>query len=154
MKRKQLFGPLALIGVCLVGTTPASAAFISFSEATDPITVTTDIVGATITKSSEFASLSLGTVGTPSPSTLIFERQMTNQGTMTGEGGGGGVSDVVRLDSFVSGTTTLGFLATFQSDTETGISPPPLGPNNPTNLLENGTLQLLTDPRSRSRCQG
>jgi len=127
MNAKKSFIPLALIGICSLGTTPASAAFISFSEATDPITVTTDIVGATITKSSEFASLSLGTVGTPSPSTLIFERQMTNQGTMTGEGGGGGVSDVVRLDSFVSGTTTVGFLATFQSDTKTGISPPPVG---------------------------
>jgi hypothetical protein len=32
MNTKQLFVPMALIGVCLVGTTPASAATISFSE--------------------------------------------------------------------------------------------------------------------------
>jgi hypothetical protein len=118
MKRKQLFGPAALIGVCLVGTTPAGAAVISFSEATAPITVTTDIVGATTTTSNEFASLSLGNVtGAP---TLLFRRQMTNQGTMTGEGGGGGVSDVLELDSFLSAAgATVGFRATFQSDTET-----------------------------------
>jgi hypothetical protein len=89
MNTKQLFIPLALIGVCSVGTTPASAAAISFSEATDPITVTTDIVGATITTSSESASLSLGNV--TGASTLLFRRQMTNQGTMTGEGGGVGL---------------------------------------------------------------
>ena len=50
MNTKQLFVPLALIGGCLVGTTPAGAAVISFSE--DPantaaIAVNTDIVGAT-----------------------------------------------------------------------------------------------------------
>jgi PEP-CTERM motif len=143
MKRKQLFGPLALVGVCIVGTTPASAAAISFSEATDPITVTTDLVGATKTTGSESASVSLGTV--TGPSTLLFRRQMFNMGTMTGEGGGGGVSDVLELDSFVSGTATVGFRATFQSDTETGISPPPGNfPTGVTNLLENGNLQLLT----------
>lgn len=150
MNTKQLFVPLALIGVCSVGTAPASAAAISFSEATDPITVTTDIVGATITTSSESASLSLGTVtGT---STLLFRRQMTNQGTMTGEGGENGVSDILELDSFVSGTTTVGFLATFRSDPETvpEMGLPPLGnfPNTTTNgnLLETGALQLLTPP--------
>src|SRR5262249_50914702 len=150
MKRKQLFGPLALMGVCLVGPTSASAAAISFSEATDPITVTTDIVGATITTSSEFASLSLGTVGTPSASTLVFRRQMINMGTMTGEGGGNGVSDTLELDGFVSGTTTVGFLASFRSDPDTvpEMGLPPLGnfPAGVTNLLENGNLQLLTPP--------
>jgi hypothetical protein len=152
MKPKQLLVPLALIGVCSIGTTLASAASISFSEATDPITVNTDIAGATITTSSESASLSLGTVGTPSTSTLIFRRQMTNQGTMTGEGGGGGVSDIVRLDSFVSGTATIGFLATFRSDPETipemGLTPEGNFPNSTTNgnLLESGALQLLTTP--------
>jgi len=51
MNAKQLFIPLALIGVCSVETTPASAAVISFSEdpnETAAIVVTTDIVGATI----------------------------------------------------------------------------------------------------------
>jgi hypothetical protein len=148
MNTKQLFIPLALIGVCSVGTTPASAAAISFSEATDPITVTTDIVGATITTSSESASLSLGNV--TGASTLLFRRQMTNQGTMTGEGGGGGVSDILQLDSFVSGGATVGFLATFRSDPDTvpEMGLPPLGNFPDTaangNLLENGALQLLT----------
>jgi hypothetical protein len=149
MKRKQLFGPLALIGVCFVGTTPANAAAISFSE--DPngsatITVTTDITSPTpvITTSIESASLSLGTVA--GPSTLLFRRQMINMGTMTGEGGGGGVSDVLELDSFLSAAgATVGFRATFQSDGETGISPPPGNfPATVTNLLENGNLQVLT----------
>src|SRR5262249_17911881 len=68
------------------------------------------------------------------------------QGTMTGEGGGGGVSDVLELDNFLSAAgATIGFCATFQSDTETGISPPPGNfPATVTNLLENGNLQLLT----------
>ena len=150
MNTRQLFVPLALIGVCLLGTTPASAVVISFSEdpnGTAPIGVTTDIMGAIITTSIESASLSLGTVtGGPGPSTLLFRRQMTNMGTMTGEGGGGGVSDVLELDSFLSANgATLGFRATFQSDTETGISPPPGNfPAGVTNLLENGMLQLLT----------
>jgi len=148
MNTKQLFGPVALIGVCLVGTTPADAAAISFSEATDPITVTTDILGATTTTSSESASLSLGNV--TGPSTLVFRRQMINMGTMTGEGGGGGVSDILQLDSFVSGGATVGFLATFRSDPETvpEMGLPPLGnfPNTTANgnLLETGALQLLT----------
>ena len=147
MNAKQLFIPLALIGVCSVETTPASAAVISFSEdpnETAAIVVTTDIVGATIAAGIETASLSLGAV--TGPSTLLFRRQMTNMGTMTGEGGGGGVSDVLELDSFLSAAgATLGFRATFQSDTETGISPPPGNfPAGVTNLLEDGTLQLLT----------
>ena len=125
MNTKQLFVPIALIGVCLIGTTPASAATISFSEdpnGTAPIVVATDIVGATITSSIESASLSLGNV--TGLATLLFRRQMTNMGTMTGEGGGGGVSDVLQLESFVAGGATIGFRATFQSDSETGISPP------------------------------
>ena len=143
MNTKQLFGPAALIGVCLIGTTPATAAAISFSEATDPITVTTDISGAAITTSSESASLSLGTVGTPSPSTLIFRRQLTNQGTGTMEGGGGGISDILQLDSFVSGGATVGFLATFRSDPETvpEMGLPPLG--NFPNTTANGNFSRM-----------
>jgi len=146
MNTKQLFVPMALLGVCLVGT-PASAAFVSFDEATVPITVGTDIAGATISASSdgEFASLSVGNV--TGLATLLFRRQMTNMGTMTMEGGGGGVSDVLTLSSFVAGGTTIGFLATFQSDGATGISPPPGNfPAGVTNLQETGTLQLLTPP--------
>jgi hypothetical protein len=134
--------PMALIGTCLVGSTPASAAFISFSEDPDgiaPIAVTTDITSPTISSTIESASLSVGNV--TGASTLLFRRQMTNMGTMTMEGGGGGVSDVLSLVSFTSG----GFLATFQSDGETGISPPPGNfPAGVTNLLETGILQVLT----------
>ena len=69
-------------------------------------------------------------------------------GTMTQEGGGNGVSDVLSLLSFgPAGAPPVGFLATFQSDAETGISPPPGNfPSGVTNLLENGNLQLLTPP--------
>jgi hypothetical protein len=77
---------------------------------------------------------------------LLLKRAMTNVGTMTMEGGGGGVSDVLELDSFVSNGATVGFLATFLSDPETsperGI-PTPQGLTLP-NILEDGTLQLLT----------
>jgi hypothetical protein len=60
--------------------------------------------------------------------------------------GGNGVSDVLSLFSFVSvDGVPVGFLATFQSDGETGISPPPGNfPSGVTNLLETGDLQLLT----------
>jgi hypothetical protein len=152
MNTKWLFVPIALIGVCFVVSTPASSASISFSEGlseTAPITVTTDIANAIVSTSSEFASLSLGDV--TGQSTLIFRRQMTNVGTMTGEGGGKGVSDVLSLFSFgLPGAaspdgTVGGFLATFQSDGATGISPPPGNfPSGVTNLRENGNLQLLT----------
>ena len=92
----------------------------------------------------ESTSLSVGNV--TGPGTLLLKRAMTNQGTMTMEGGGGGVSDVLELDSFVSSGATVGFLATFLSDAETsperGI-PTPQG-LTPPNILEDGTLQLLT----------
>jgi hypothetical protein len=155
MNTKRLFGPAALIGVWLVGTTPASAASISFSEVTDPVTVTTDIVGATITTSSESASLSLGNVtGAP---TVLLKGALCNSGTGTMEGGGGGtgcpgtgidpggsggVSDILELESFVSGGATVGFLATFQSDAALGI-PTPTGLTQP-NIKENGMLQTIT----------
>jgi hypothetical protein len=149
MKRKRLFGPLALIGACFVGTTPTKAAFISFSEdpnGTAAIAVTTDIVGASTAAGIEIASLSLGNV--TGPSTLLFRRQMVNMGTMTFEGGGNGVSDILELDSFGSGGVTVGFLASFRSDPDTvpEMGLPPLGnfPAGVTNLLENGNLQLLT----------
>jgi hypothetical protein len=73
---------------------------------------------------------------------------MTNMDTMTGEGGGNGVSDILELDSFLLDGTTVGFLATFRSDPDTvpEMGLPPLGnfPTGVTNLLENGNLQLLT----------
>ena len=77
MNAKQLFGPMALIGACLVATTPASALMISFSEdpnETAPIEVTTDITNSIISTSLESASLSVGNV--TGASTLLFRRQM------------------------------------------------------------------------------
>ena len=149
MKLRALFVSLVLLGIVVVGAGPASASTISFLEpttGTGSIQVITDIVGATIVAGTESASLSVGTVtGT---ATLLFRRQMTNMGTMTDEGGGMGVSDVLELDTFLSPTgATIGFRATFTSDSETGISPPPGNfPAGVTNLLENGTPQLLTPP--------
>src|SRR5262249_21344350 len=145
MNTKQKFVPMALIGACLVGITPASALMISFSEdpnETSNIMVAANIPGAMMMTSLESASLSVGNV--TGASTLLFRRQMTNMGTMTQEGGGNGVSDVLSLFSFgPAGAPPVGFLATFQSDTETGISPPPGNfPSGVTNLLENGELQL------------
>jgi hypothetical protein len=138
---------LGITTVSLVGTGPASAASISFIEdpaGIAPLVVNTDIAGATIATSGESASLSVGNV--TGPTTLLLKRAMTNQGTMTMEGGGGGVSDVLELDSFVSNGATVGFLAMFLSDPETsperGI-PTPQGLTLP-NILEDGTLQLLT----------
>jgi hypothetical protein len=154
-QKLRLLSSAAVLGIfslgmttrSLVGTGPASAAVISFSEdpnGTSPIVINTNISGAKITTSIESASLSVGNI--TGPSTLLLKRAMTNQGTMTMEGGGGGVSDVLELDSFVSSGATVGFLATFLSDAETsperGI-PTPQG-LTPPNILEDGTLQLLT----------
>jgi hypothetical protein len=154
-QKLRFFSSAAVLGIFLLGMTtlalvgagPANAAAISFIEdpaGIAPIVVNTDIAGATIATGIESASLSLGNV--TGPSTLLLKRAMTNLGTMTMEGGGGGVSDLLELVSFVSNGATVGFLATFQSDPETspetGI-PTPQGLTLP-NIIENGTLQLLT----------
>ena len=134
MNAKQLFIPLALIGVCSVGTTPAGAAIISFSEdpaSTASIVVNTDIVGAATAAGVESASLSVGNVtGTP---TLLFRRQMTDPD---------GVSDVLQLMTFRVFGTLVGFQASFTSDLESGITPPGNFPATVTNLPEGGVLRL------------
>jgi hypothetical protein len=76
MKMKQLFVPMTLMGACMVGTMPASAAAIEFSEpltGTGPIEVRTDLVdvGATITTTAETANFSLGDVS--GPKTLLLK---------------------------------------------------------------------------------
>jgi len=71
---------------------PANAAAISFIEdpaGIAPLVANTDIAGATIATSVESASRSVGNV--TGPSTLLLKRAMTNQGTMTMEGGGVGL---------------------------------------------------------------
>src|SRR5262249_3822123 len=79
--------------------------------------------------------------------TLLFRRQMTNQGTMTMEGGGNGVSDVLTLSSFVAGGGGVGFFFKVQFDGGEGSSPPPGDlPPGWTNMPSTGTFQLLTPP--------
>ena len=111
---KQLFVPMALIGICLVGTTPASAAFISFSEDpndTAPIAVTTDIPNVTITTSLEEASLFVGSRG---------PFQELRHEVFLQEAGGGPFpigSDELRLTQFNGPLgQPVGFLAEFFSN--------------------------------------
>jgi hypothetical protein len=146
---KELFVPMALIGVCLLGSTPASAVSISFSEDPNgiaPIAVATDIPNAriqTVLNPIENASVLIGSPG--ATTTVFFTRQMN--GTMTGEDGGngvGGVSDTLALfHDFLNGVV-VGVEVSFQSDSETGL--PSIIGNSLPNLLENGDLQLLTPP--------
>jgi hypothetical protein len=141
MNGKLLFVPLALIGVAVIGTGPASADSISFSEdpaGTAPIVVITDIVGATIATSVESASLSVGDV--TGPSTLIEAKALTQPGSMLREGGGMGVSDILDLFTFLSPAgAPVGFQATFQSDNEKGVDNP--GSLTLPNIVETGSLQ-------------
>jgi hypothetical protein len=93
MRMNRLFVPITLIGGCILGITSTSAAVISFSEpltGTAPIAVSSDIGGATMTATAETAQLRVG--DTSGPSTLLLKRAMTNQGTMTGGGGGMGLA--------------------------------------------------------------
>jgi hypothetical protein len=145
MSAKQLFVPMALIGMCLVGISPASAVTISFSENPDEksnILVATDISGATITTLPETASLTVGDV--TGGATVLFRRQMV--GATPGEDGVAGISDFLELTTFrTAAGVVVGFKAEFVSDAEAGLSPP-VGnfPAGVTNLPEDGTLQLLT----------
>jgi hypothetical protein len=148
MNTKQLFVPMALIAVCLVGITPASGATISFSENPDEksnILVATDISGATITTAPEIAFLNVGDV--TGPSTLAFRRQMIDPNGVLEGGAPRGVSDVLSLFTFSNAArAVVGFQANLQSDLESGITPPAGGnfPAGVTDLPEDGTLQLLT----------
>jgi hypothetical protein len=140
MNTKQLFVPMALIAVCLVGITPASAAIIAFSERPNEISnilVATDISGATITTGPEKAFVDVGTTNLPDTGSLFFRRQMTDPA---------GVSDVLQLMTFRVFGALVGFQASFQSDLESGITPPGNFPAAVTNLPEDGTVQLLTPP--------
>jgi hypothetical protein len=146
MNTKQLFVPMALIGACLVGSTPASAAIIVFTENPDEISniiVATDISGARITTAAERASLDVGVTDIPDTGTLLFRRQMIDPNGVL-EGGVGGVSDVLQLMTFRVFGVLVGFQATFQSDLESGITPPGNFPAGVTDLPEDGTIQLLT----------
>jgi hypothetical protein len=134
---KQLFVPMALIGVCLVGTTPASAAFISFIE--DPndtaLTVTSDIANATITTIPETASLLVGSASMFR--VLRFREFLLEAGTERF------ASDELELTQFNAPNGSgepVGFQADFFSGLEGG------GPAPGPGVLETGNLQRLTPP--------
>jgi hypothetical protein len=141
MNTKQLFVPMALIAVCLVGITPASAAIIAFNERPDEISnilVATDISGAKITTGAEQAFVDVGTTDIAGTGSLLFSRQMTDEA---------GVSDVLQLMEFRVFGVLVGFQARFTSDLESGITPPGNFPGTVTNLPEDGTTaQILTPP--------
>jgi hypothetical protein len=141
MNTKQLFVPMALIAVCLVGITPASAAIIAFNERPDEISnilVATDISGAKITTGAVQAFVDVGTTDIAGTGSLLFRRQMTDEA---------GVSDVIQLMEFRVFGVLVGFQARFTSDLESGITPPGNFPGTVTNLPEDGTTaQILTPP--------
>ena len=145
MNTKHLFVPMALIGACLVGTTAASAAFISFSEDpndTAPIAVTTDIPGATITTSVEEASLFVGSVSNPPFTVLRFREFLLeppgNDPFLT--------SDELELTQFNAlGGEPTGFQALFFSN----FGESNLGGFGGVNA-ETGNLQCLTPQVSQS----
>ncbi len=126
--RPRLFLPVAVVALTLAWVGSASAISISFIEPISPtanITVTTDVLGATITTSPELASVSISSpalVGL-SLSTAIALRE----GSLTGP-----ISDLLTV-SLASGTLS----ASFQSDAETGLPGTPL-----VNLVETGLPQL------------
>jgi hypothetical protein len=92
MNTKQLFVPIALIGVCLIGTTPASAAMISFSE--DP----------------ERQIIKMGTKTMEGGGNAVSDVLELDSYSVT--------PAIVAT----APTTVVGFRATFQSDTETPLA--------------------------------
>ncbi len=158
MKIQGLLVKLALIVVAVMWSGYASAAFISFIENPDDnvvpfVVVTTDIPGATITIANGgvetqtdtggggSASVSLGNVtGT---GTRLAAIGLTQAGFMNMEGGGGGVSDIIDLFTFLSpaGEVPVGFLATFRSDGTRGI--PTAGEGITSEIPETGAPQVV-----------
>jgi len=126
--RPRLLLPLAVMALTLAWVSSASAISISFIEPISPtanITVTTDLVGATILTSPELASVSIAVpalVGL-SLSTAIALRE----GSLTGP-----ISDLLTV-SLASGILS----ASFQSDAEAGLPGTPL-----VNLVETGLPQV------------
>jgi hypothetical protein len=138
---KHLFVPIALIGACLVGTAPVSAAIISFSENPDEtsnIEVTTDISGATITTRPEGAILSIG--NTTGLESIPFERFLFEAGTNFPFPI---LSDELQIFLFrgASGPTAgqpVGFFVAFSDAFDV--------PDQESGFPENGNLQSLTPP--------
>jgi hypothetical protein len=120
---------LAVVALTLAWISSASAISISFIEPISPtanIIVTTDILGATITTSPEFASVS---VSAPALLGLSASAAIAlREGSLTGP-----ISDLITL-SLAGGTLS----ASFQSDAEAGLPGTPL-----LNLVETGLPQVV-----------
>jgi hypothetical protein len=122
---------LAGLGVAWAGS--ADAALISFTEdpaELAPVAVSTDLAGATTASTLGNASVSLGNVtGTGS---FLLNIALIQQGTGQQTGGGKGVSDILELLSFVSGSSVVGFEAIYLSNEGKSGLPNPGFPAHPT----------------------
>jgi PEP-CTERM motif-containing protein len=131
--RPRLLLPLAVVALTLAWATSASAFSISFIEPispTDNISATTDLGHATVTTSPELASISafIPTLSGVSLAPLAFALR-------EGPVDSAPISDLVTI-SITNGSVT----ASFQSDTETGLS----GPTPVLNATEATFPQLFT----------
>ena len=127
--RPRLLLPLAVMALTLAWVSSASAISISFIEPISPtanITVTTDLVGATILTSPELASVS---ISVPALVGLSLSAAIAlREGSVTGP-----ISDLLTVSLTSSGVLT----ASFQSDAEAGLPGTPL-----VNLVETGLPQV------------
>jgi hypothetical protein len=104
-------------GLGLVWSGSAQAALISFTEdpaEVAPIAITTDLAGATEASTLGSATLTLGAV--TGGGTTLLDIALIQPGTNAQTGGGKGVSDILKLQSFSSGGSVVGFEATYLSD--------------------------------------
>jgi hypothetical protein len=133
MTRFPSLAALALAGLSLLSAAPAKAAFISFTEDHNwlvPIGVSTDLAGAAITSSLTQATLSLGDLS--GASSVVLNIALVQSGTESQTGGGKGVSDILKLLSFVTNGVVVGFEAIYLSDAGgMGLANPGF-PANPT----------------------
>jgi PEP-CTERM motif len=150
MATRRLLASLTFIGLVMAWVGPSSALTINFLEPLGPtgdIVVTRDPDIGIIATSPESASLTIGVTTAPI-STVVAKIGFTNRGSMRGEGGGGGVSDILTLTAFAvpgpvgAAPVPVGFQALFQSDpdsTERGLP----NPGDLTRLIEEtGALQV------------
>ena len=120
-------------GLSLIWAGSAQAALISFTEdpaEVTPIAIATDLAGATTASTLASATLSLGTLtGTE---TTLLDIALIQPGTNAQTGGGKGVSDILKLESFSSAGSVVGFEAIYLSDKGGPGLPNPGFPANPT----------------------
>lgn len=129
MKRRGVL-PLVVAALTLAWVGSASALSISFIEPISPtenISVTTDIVGATVMTSLESASVT-ATIAGVDLDLPVATSVALREGALTGP-----ISDLLTVNLTTSGALT----ATFQSDTETPLTGTPL-----VNLVETGLPQV------------